>query len=57
MSLNGLPIGSGKVGPVTRRLTEAWMDLVGTDFVSQALSHLPDGEKDELMEEWAVARD
>ena len=57
VSLNGLPIGSGKVGPVTRRLTEAWMDLVGTDFVSQALSHLPDGEKDELMEEWAVARD
>ena len=55
VSLNGLPIGTGKVGPVTRSLMEAWMDLVGTDFVSQALSHLPDDEKDDLTQEWLAA--
>ena len=38
-SMNGLPIGDGNVGPVTRRLTEAWSDKVGIDFVAQALQH------------------
>ena len=52
VSLNGLPIGTGKVGPMTRRLMDAWMDLVGMDFVSQALGHLPDDERDDLVKEW-----
>lgn len=39
-SMNGLPIGDGKVGPVTRRLMEAWSESVGIDFVAQALKHL-----------------
>jgi branched-chain amino acid aminotransferase len=39
-SMNGLPIGDGKVGPVTRRLMEAWSETVGIDFVAQALQHL-----------------
>ncbi|MCA9178706.1 MAG: aminotransferase class IV [Planctomycetales bacterium] len=33
---NGLPVGTGQVGPVTRRLLEAWSDLVGIDVVRQA---------------------
>jgi branched-chain amino acid aminotransferase len=41
VSLNGLPIGSGKVGPMTRRFMAAWAEMVGMDFVGQALSHLP----------------
>ena len=48
-SMNGLPIGDGKVGPVTRRLTEAWSDKVGSDFVTQALKHL-DPELRETLE-------
>ena len=40
VSMNGLPIGDGKVGPVTRRLMEAWSESVGIDFVAQALTHL-----------------
>jgi branched-chain amino acid aminotransferase len=40
-SVNGRPIGNGRVpGPVTRRLTDAYVALVGTDFVAQYLSRL-----------------
>jgi branched-chain amino acid aminotransferase len=40
-SVNGRTIGDGKVpGPVTRRLTEAYVAHVGTDFVAQYLSRL-----------------
>jgi branched-chain amino acid aminotransferase len=40
-SVNGRPIGDGRVpGPVTRRLTDAYVALVGTDFVAQYLSRL-----------------
>jgi branched-chain amino acid aminotransferase len=40
-SVNGHPIGNGSVpGPVTRRLTEAYIAHVGTDFVAQYLSRL-----------------
>jgi len=40
-SVNGHPIGGGTVpGPITRRLTRAYVDLVGTDFVAQYLSRL-----------------
>ena len=37
---NGLPVGDGKVGPVTRRLLEAWGELVGLDIAAQARRHL-----------------
>lgn len=41
-SVNGRIIASGEVpGPVTRSLTKAYCDLVGTDFVAQYLSRLP----------------
>ena len=55
VSLNGLPIGSGKVGTVTRRLMDAWTDLVGTDFVAQALGHLDSEEQQSLEAEWQAA--
>ena len=37
---NGLPVGSGAVGPITRQLLAAWSKLVGIDIVAQALSQL-----------------
>lgn len=52
VSLNGLPIGDGKVGPLTRRLMDAWTETVGVDFVAQALAHLPDDERQVLTAEW-----
>jgi branched-chain amino acid aminotransferase len=40
-SINGVPIGNGQVpGPVTRRLTEAYVRLVDFDFVAQYLKRL-----------------
>jgi branched-chain amino acid aminotransferase len=33
---NGLALGDGKVGPVTKRLLGAWSELVGLDIVAQA---------------------
>jgi len=41
-SVNGLPFTAPFPGPVFRRLTEAWKELVGMDFVAQALHHAPD---------------
>lgn len=37
---NGLPVGSGRVGPITQRLLAAWSELVGVDIVAQALRQL-----------------
>ena len=37
---NGLAIGDGKVGPITKRLLEAWSGLVGIDIVKQAQDQL-----------------
>jgi branched-chain amino acid aminotransferase len=40
-SVNGQVIGDGSVpGPVTRRITQAYIEHVGTDFVAQYLSRL-----------------
>ena len=40
-SVNGHVIGDGRVpGPVTRRITQAYIEHVGTDFVAQYLSRL-----------------
>jgi branched-chain amino acid aminotransferase len=40
-SVNGQVIGDGRVpGPVTRRITQAYVEYVGTDFVAQYLSRL-----------------
>jgi branched-chain amino acid aminotransferase len=37
---NNLPVGDGKVGPVTKRLLEAWSELVGMDVVAQARAQI-----------------
>ena len=34
-SVNGHPIGNGKVGPMTKQITQTWIDSVGCDFISQ----------------------
>jgi branched-chain amino acid aminotransferase len=40
-SVNGNPIGDGSVpGPITKRLTDAYIELVDCDFVGQYLRHL-----------------
>jgi branched-chain amino acid aminotransferase len=37
---NGLPVGDGRVGPVTKKLLAAWSELVGMNIVQQALDQL-----------------
>ncbi|MFT5092744.1 MAG: branched-chain amino acid aminotransferase [Porticoccaceae bacterium] len=39
---NGLPVGDGKVGPVTKQLLAAWSDLAGMDIVGQAQRQMQD---------------
>lgn len=51
---NGLPVGDGSVGPITRRLLGAWSELVGVDVVQQALNQLNEGERKRLGEEWSA---
>ena len=42
-SINGMPVKNDAIpGPVTARLTEAFRDLVGFDFVAQYRQHLRD---------------
>jgi branched-chain amino acid aminotransferase len=40
-TLNGYRLSNELPGPVTGRLLDAWRDMVGVDFVRQALDHLP----------------
>jgi branched-chain amino acid aminotransferase len=37
---NGLPVGDGQVGPISRQLLAAWSELVGVDIVAQGLNQL-----------------
>ena len=37
---NNLPVGDGKVGPITRRLLAAWSELVGMDIAAQARAQI-----------------
>ncbi|MFO0947349.1 MAG: aminotransferase class IV [Planctomycetota bacterium] len=37
---NGLSVGNGRVGPITRKLLEKWGQNVGVDIAQQALSQL-----------------
>jgi len=37
---NGSPIGTGKPGPLVKRLQQAWIERFGFDFIAQALTHL-----------------
>jgi branched-chain amino acid aminotransferase len=51
-SLNGSKIGNTLPGPVTVRLIKAFNELVGLDYVSQALSHIADADKQKALAEW-----
>ena len=55
VSLNGLPIGTGKVGPMTRRFMAAWSEMVGMDFVGQALGYLPPADREMLEQQRQAA--
>ncbi|MCZ6873237.1 MAG: aminotransferase class IV [bacterium] len=55
-SLNGLPIGSGAVGPMTRRLMAAWAERTECDFVTQALNHLPPDQRLSLEQQWQATQ-
>ena len=56
-SLNGVAIGTSIPGPITLKLMREWEKLVGIDFVSQALSHIEDRDKQRLLGEWAKLRE
>ena len=43
-TLNGYQVGTSTPGRVTERLTSAWKDMVGMDFVQQALATLSQEE-------------
>ena len=51
-TINGVKIGKGVPGPITLRLIGAWNQMVGTDIVDQALSHLDKQERDRLLSLW-----
>ena len=40
IKVNGSQLGDGTIGPVTKKLVEAWNDLVGLDFIAQAKAYL-----------------
>jgi branched-chain amino acid aminotransferase len=54
-SLNAVAFGTVP-GPLTLRLMKAWSEMVGIDFVSQALAHLPAQEKQKALGDWAKLR-
>jgi branched-chain amino acid aminotransferase len=56
VSFNGLPIGTGKVGPMTLNLMGACIDLVGVDFVTQAINQLPADTRGPLIKQWELIR-
>ena len=45
-TINGYSLGEGIPGTVTRSLLDAWREIVGMDFIQQALDHLPTDEPD-----------
>ncbi|MDA0653472.1 MAG: aminotransferase class IV [Proteobacteria bacterium] len=51
-ALNGKSVGSELPGPVTLRLIRAWNELLGYDYVAQAIRHLGDNESKDLMAVW-----
>ena len=44
-SVNGVALGKHVPGPITRQLLQAWANLIGHDFVAQAVSHLSADER------------
>ena len=56
-SLNGSAIGSDLPGPRTLRLMRAFSDLVGVDYVEQAIQSLGDNRAANLTERWRARKD
>ena len=56
-SLNGVAIGTAMPGPITLKLMREWEKMVGIDFVSQAIGHIEDRDKQSLLGEWAKLRE
>lgn len=52
-SLNGLPFGTGRPGPMYQRLVTAWSEAVGVDIVGRAVGLLPADERAQLLEQAA----
>jgi branched-chain amino acid aminotransferase len=50
--LNGKNVGDKLPGPLTLKLICAWNELVGYDYVAQAIRHLGDNESKDLMAAW-----
>lgn len=46
---NGLPVGDGAVGPITRSLLDGWSELAGFDVVHRALGKLGSPLREELL--------
>ncbi len=40
VKVNGNPLADGGIGPITKKLIEAWNELVGLDFIAQARGYL-----------------
>jgi branched-chain amino acid aminotransferase len=55
-SLNGRPIGKAIPGPTMMRLITAWNEMVGLDYVGQALAHLKEPDKQSALGLWAQLR-
>ncbi len=51
-SINGVKPAKDIPGPVTKRLIQAWSEMVGVDIVAQALGHVDSGERQSLLNVW-----
>ena len=51
-SINGVKPTADIPGPITKRLIQAWSEMVGVDIVAQALSHLDAGDGQSLLAAW-----
>lgn len=51
-SINGVRPTREVPGPLTKRLIQAWSDMVGIDIVMQALNHIEPGERERLVAAW-----
>jgi branched-chain amino acid aminotransferase len=60
VKVQGCQLGDGKIGPVTKKITEAWNELVGLDFVAQAKEYVKemgsDGYKGTTMYRFGTAK-
>jgi branched-chain amino acid aminotransferase len=52
-SLNGIAIGDSVPGPLTLTFMKQWREMVGIDFVAQAIAHIDDRDKQSLLGQWA----